>query len=106
MPRLEKDIENEIRRRTYLLAESMGIKILFLKLSALGVRGMPDRVLLYRPRGVLFLELKKPGEVPGKMQVWMHGMLRELGFEVEVHDHVSSAMASIEAHLAAATPPD
>jgi hypothetical protein len=46
--------------------------------------GLPDRLLL-RPDGTTaFVEFKRPGERPTKIQAYWHKRLRGMGFEVAV----------------------
>ena len=49
-----------------------------------GIVGLPDRLLL-RPGGsAAFIEFKRPGERPTKIQAYWLGRLRGMGFEVAV----------------------
>jgi hypothetical protein len=52
------------------------------KLSALHVSGLPDRLVLLPGGRVVFVELKAPGRRPRKIQLKVHDRLRGLGFEV------------------------
>jgi hypothetical protein len=56
-----------------------------LKLSVLGRRGYPDRLVLYRGRA-WFVELKRPGEEPRPDQERAHRKLARWGFPVTVVD--------------------
>ena len=60
-----------------------------------GVRGVPDRLVLYPipeehrelvAKYVQFTELKAPGEKPRPEQIREHKRLRRLGYKVEVVD--------------------
>jgi hypothetical protein len=55
----------------------------FRKLAPLVV-GDPDRIALLPNGRIIFIELKRPGEVPTPIQVFRHREIRELGFEVWV----------------------
>jgi len=67
------------------------------------MRGWPDRLLLWPWRNVLFVEFKRPGEQPRKLQHYVHELIRAIGFEVLVHDNIDAAMAEIKAHVDAST---
>ena len=59
-----------------------------------GEAGMPDNVLLYK--GVaLFIEFKATGEVPRKLQLHKHKLLREQGFTVYVCDGIEEGIKII-----------
>lgn len=49
-----------------------------------GVAGMPDRLLLRPWRKDVFVEFKRPGEKPTKIQAYWHDTLRKMGKQVEV----------------------
>ena len=96
---LEKDIENAVASRLNQWARDKGIKLSYLKLTIPGNRGYPDRLILADGGRAIFVEFKRPGEVPRKLQVYTHEWLKELGFEVQVHDTVDGAMEKITAYL-------
>lgn len=50
------------------------------------VRGLPDRILLAPDGRVAFVELKKRGKRPTRIQAAIHRRLRRLGFPVVVID--------------------
>lgn len=57
-----------------------------IKLPAVYVSGIPDRLVLL-PKGVLFfVEMKRKGERPRKLQTIVHNRLERLGFKVYVID--------------------
>lgn len=57
-----------------------------LKLLAIHVIGIPDRICLL-PNGVVFFaEVKTTGKKPEKIQLLWHKKLRKIGFEVYVVD--------------------
>lgn len=79
--KLEKEIEalcrDYARSREYA----------FLKFTSPGNPGVPDRMLLSPIGGkTIFVELKRPGEVPTPLQLAWHKVLRKRGFEVWVTD--------------------
>jgi len=63
--------------------------------------GFPDRLLM-RPGGTCaFIEFKRPGEHPTKIQAYWHKRLRGMGFEV----HVIRSLHAFKAVLTPATDP-
>jgi hypothetical protein len=79
--------ENLIERRLVKHVERLGG--VCLKLPAIHVAGIPDRLCLLPGGVVVFVELKAPGEKPRKLQVHWHKKLRGLGFRVDVVDSVA-----------------
>lgn len=77
---LEKEIEKYLKKR---ISEIGGRAYKFI---SPGNTGVPDR-LVCLPRGrVVFVELKAPGQKPRPLQIHQMGMLKLLGFRVEVID--------------------
>ena len=105
MLRRESDIETEVKNGTVLLAYELGVPIYFLKLNVLGMRGWPDRLLFWPYGNLMFIEFKRPGEEPRKLQQWIHKNLRDIGFEVQVHDDAARALESIKAYILATFSP-
>ena len=99
---LEKDIENAVGKALNAWSREQGTPLLYLKLSVLGNRGYPDRMVVYQGR-ILFIEFKRPGEEPTKRQLYVHQLLRDLGHEVQVHDNADEAVAAIKAEVATKT---
>jgi hypothetical protein len=58
---------------------------LVLKLNVLGRRGWPDRLFIFKGK-VFFIEFKRAGEKPGKLQEVIHGRLKQHGAMVYVVD--------------------
>lgn len=98
---LEKDIEAAVGREVALLSRELNLPIYYLKLTIVANRGWPDRLLLWPNRGIMFIEFKRPGEKPRKLQEFVHAAIRKLGFIVEVHEDVNRAMAAIKAQVGA-----
>ena len=48
------------------------------------VVGLPDRLLVHPDGSVAFLEFKRPGQKPTKIQAYWHKRLRGMGQRVEV----------------------
>ncbi len=59
---------------------------LCLKFVSPGWAGAPDRLCLLPGGKIFFVELKRPGERPRKIQLKRHEELRKLGFSVYVID--------------------
>lgn len=75
----ERDVEQKLRSEV----EKRGGRC-FKFLSS--VSGVPDRLLLLPGGLVIFVELKKEGEKPRKLQEVQMRKIRELGFHVRVVD--------------------
>lgn len=57
-----------------------------IKFPPLFFRGFPDRICLAPGGVIVFVEVKRPGEVARAIQLKVHSQLRALGFRVEVLD--------------------
>ena len=66
-----------------------------LKLVMWGRIGWPDHLYLYHGR-VLFIEFKRAGEQPRKIQEYIHDKLRSHGFDVIVVDNNSDGRTAID----------
>lgn len=81
--------ENEIEAYLVRQVERFGGRCL--KWVSPGCNGVPDRILLY-PYGIAaFVETKRPGEKPDKLQLERHKQLRAMGFDVFVVDNKALA---------------
>lgn len=58
-----------------------------IKLVALHISGLPDRICLIHPGIIFFVEVKTAGKKPRKIQLWVHNKIRSLGFNVFVLDN-------------------
>lgn len=76
-------IENDVE--TYLYTQAKKHNILCYKFTAPSTRGVPDRILIGNGK-TIFLELKRPGEKPRKLQFAIHKRMREHGATVFVAD--------------------
>lgn len=76
-------IENDVE--TYLYTQAKKYDILCYKFTAPSTRGVPDRILIGNGK-TIFLELKRPGEKPRKLQFAIHKRMREHGATVFVAD--------------------
>ena len=59
------------------------------KLFSPGMDGMPDRMVILPGGHIGFVEVKAPGEKPGRLQISRHKLLRRLGCRVFVLDDIS-----------------
>ena len=76
--------ESEIER--YLVREVKRKGGLAMKFVSPGLRGVPDRLVIF-PGGIhVFVELKAPGEKPSKQQQYRIVQLEKLGCRVRVID--------------------
>src|SRR5690606_26564047 len=86
---LETDIEE------WVVTEAERLGVPSLKLNLRGNRGWPDRIFLIPGGRPLFIEFKRPGEEPRKLQQQRHRILRKLGYEVEVHEERQAALDAV-----------
>jgi len=59
-------------------------------LKQTGIAGISDRLVLLPGGRMIFVELKRPGEKPRKLQVYWLNKLERMGFETAVLDSVES----------------
>ena len=76
----EKEIESYLRDRI----RRIGGKAY--KFVSPGNNGVPDRLVCLPGDRAVFVELKAPGKAPRPIQIHQIGMLKQLGFRVEVID--------------------
>lgn len=81
--------EASVEKTFYKSIEKSGYWVI--KLSLLYFVGMPDRMLLGKNRFILFLEFKRRGEEPRKIQEYRINQLREWGFPAYVVDDAKEA---------------
>jgi hypothetical protein len=78
-------IESKIEKRISRFLKNKGYWPI--KISLCSVNGFPDRMVIgYKI--LFFIEVKSPGEKPGKLQEYIHGKIRKYGFVVIVTDCV------------------
>lgn len=89
-----RELETSIEQNACdLIFDNLGIENS--KLKVLGDNGFPDRVF-WLPGGRPFLiEFKRPGEEPRPKQLYIHNKLRNLGYQVEVHDNAINAFEAV-----------
>lgn len=76
----EKEIE------TYLREQVRKVCGKAYKFVSPGNDGVPDRLVCLPGGRVVFVELKAPGQHPRPLQIHQIGLLKQLGFQVEVID--------------------
>lgn len=74
-------------------------QVIYWKFTVPGMRGVPDRVALFRGGHIVFFELKRPRKKPRVLQEWVHKKLREFGFRVHVFDNADDAIAQLEVYI-------
>lgn len=95
-----RQLEGAIERKACANALLMGVDNI--KLKAIGKNGWPDRLFLIPGGRPLLIEFKRFGERTRKLQDYIHGNLRALGYQVEAHDTVDGALQAIRKALDAA----
>lgn len=89
MEKRERDIEKWLRDK---IRQMGGIAM---KFTSPGNDGVPDRIAILPGGQVWFIELKKDGETPTKIQEWQIERLRKLGCNVAVITGMEEARAWI-----------
>lgn len=89
MEKRERDIEKWLRDK---IRQMGGIAM---KFTSPGNDGVPDRIAILPGGQVWFIELKKDGETPTKIQEWQIERLRKLGCNVTVIAGMEEARAWI-----------
>ena len=62
-------------------------EVLVWKLNVSGRRGLPDRLFIFPSGRIVFIEFKRQGERPRKMQLYIHQKLRDRNVPIIVGDH-------------------
>lgn len=79
----------------------IGVPIYVLKLKILGFRGWPDRIIIWPKGQIMFIEFKRKGQGARDLQEFVHGIIRNMGFEVEVFDDELTAVESVKRRVRA-----
>lgn len=87
-------LESVIETKVVQYAEEKGC--IHLKLNVFGRRGWPDRIFIYPGPRVMFIEFKRLGEKPRKLQEYIHARLRHFGCRVEVVDTELEGRATVD----------
>ncbi len=106
MFRAESKVENDFVADLEEWGFMHNIDVVTLKLNLRGRKGWPDRLVMWEGGHMMFIEFKRPGEEPRRLQVYVHKQLRALGFEVQVHDNTRNALDAVEAKIRATTTPN
>ncbi len=94
MPWLEKHIEDDF---VEWVEESYGDW--YVLKAKMHRKGWPDRLILGPRRTIYFIEFKQPGEEPSKVQEYVFGLIRKLGFKVYVCESTESAQEIFRSYL-------
>lgn len=73
-------LESAHQRKVVNFARDLGIQVT--KLNPMGQNGWPDLLVAIPGGKALFIEMKQPGKEPTKLQLHIHAMLREQGYDV------------------------
>lgn len=87
---LEKDVEAELVKLCKGASVKLGVEVLCLKFTSPQRRNVPDRIVIFPPGLVTFIELKAPGGKLTEGQHREHQRLRALKCSVIVLDSVKS----------------
>jgi len=96
MSRIISRAESSIEQSVVTRAAQYGIPSIKLSIG----EGWPDRVFLLPGGRVFFIEFKRPGQKPTSLQLRRQSILRQLGFQVEVHDAADVVFRAILAMVA------
>lgn len=83
---MSKIISEKTLERSLKSLVELTLKGWCIKLTALHISGLPDRICLLPQGRLFFAETKTTGQKPRKIQLWVHSKLRSLGFEVYIID--------------------
>lgn len=86
----ERDIE------AYLVRKMQEIGGIAFKFTSPSRRGVPDRLCLFPNGRMMFVELKRPGAKPTKLQEREHRRIQYLGQRVDVLDSKEQVLTLIE----------
>lgn len=90
----QKTLESNVEARLVKYAKSKGI--LTYKFSSPSNRGVPDRVFIYRG-AILFLELKRPGCKPTKLQLHHLKQIRDQSVPATWCDNYDTGVKLLDA---------
>lgn len=84
----------------YLLDQCRRHRFLCMKFVSPARDGVPDRIVI-APGRTVFVEVKRPGAEPTRLQLFQHAKMRSFGAQVYVIDDrsgVDALMADLAAH--------
>lgn len=90
-------LESKIERDASDYAESIGY--ISLKINVVGQRGWPDHLFINPHGHHVWIEFKKTGETPSKLQEHRLKQLREQGAEAHWTDNYTEACEILDASL-------
>ena len=90
-------LEREVEKAVVDYAKSRGV--IALKLEGPHDTGKPDRALFYRGR-CMFMEMKRPGEKPTKLQQSWLDRFTEAGFDAVCIDNIGKGKTKVDQFLA------
>ena len=73
--------------------------VLFIKFTPFGDRGWPDRIAIFENGTHVWLEMKRKGKKPRKLQVFRMDQLSERGVNVHWADSADLAIELLEQYL-------
>jgi len=94
--KLESQIETSTGSKLLKWAVEVNLVFVYLKINPTGQAGYPDRLIMWTG-GLMFVEFKRPGQKPTKLQMHRHSVLREMGYMVKVYDDTNIAVEEIKA---------
>jgi len=74
---LESEVEKNLCKRVKNELHGLALKFV-----SPGFNGVPDRIILVPMGRIYFVETKAPGKKLRKLQEWVRGVIRGLGFAV------------------------
>lgn len=87
---LESDVEKHLCKRVKNELHGLALKFV-----SPGFNGVPDRIILLPMGRIYFVETKAPGKKLRKLQEWVCGLIKGLGFTVLRIDTKEKAEAFI-----------
>ena len=88
------NLESKIEEKTCALVwKHLGIKNS--KFVTPGDTGYPDRIFWIPGGKPLLIEFKRPGQKVRQKQKYIHGQLKKLGYQVEVHEDAIRAFQAV-----------
>lgn len=99
--RSETSIEEDFVKELQRWCQGHRIQMAVLKLNVAGRRGWPDRQIMWDGGNIVFIEFKKPGEEARPLQSYIHHEIRQMGFEIAVHDNTDAALDWVKAQIRA-----
>jgi hypothetical protein len=106
MGRLDTRTEKDVRDKVMKWAKQHRLKSIRMFFAPGARAGWPDDLFLVEGGRPFFIEFKAPGKKPSPLQISRITLLKELGYDVEVHDDADAATEALTRRVAAARLPD